>query len=216
MTVFNKFARSFKSHWLLYLCVIVFGITNLVASSGAHMVQRLLFFVLTILVVKRISSLPLRLLVAAPFVLLTAADMSISLYSWCTFGTTFNDGFAISVLQSDPDEVVKMLGMYIPYLCAFAFLSLLFLAVIIKYDVSLPTKKVTGILLLIVISGSLFSSCQFAYKDAKNKKAFSPYILASRFATYTPFFNLGNDSNLLIVFYVQIMPDDFVMQLHRF
>ena len=117
------------------------------------MVQRLLFFVLTILVVKRISSLPLRLLVAAPFVLLTAADMSISLYSWCTFGTTFNDGFAISVLQSDPDEVVKMLGMYIPYLCAFAFLSLLF---------------------------------------------------------------LGNDSNLLIVFYVQIMPDDFVMQLHRF
>ncbi len=28
--------------------------------------------------------------------------------------------------------------------------------------------------------------------------------------------NMGNDSNLLIVFYVQIMPDDFVMQLHRF
>src|SRR5699024_11530211 len=25
----------------------------------------------------------------------------------------------------------------------------------------------------------------------------------------------GNDSNLLIVFYVQIMPDDFVMQLDR-
>ncbi len=28
--------------------------------------------------------------------------------------------------------------------------------------------------------------------------------------------NHGNDSNLLIVFYVQIMPDDLVMQLHRF
>ncbi len=27
---------------------------------------------------------------------------------------------------------------------------------------------------------------------------------------------IGNDSNLLIVFYGQIMPDDFVMQLHRF
>ncbi|ENU0752375.1 HD domain-containing protein [Klebsiella michiganensis] len=27
---------------------------------------------------------------------------------------------------------------------------------------------------------------------------------------------VGNDSNLLIVFYVQIMPDDFIMQLHRF
>ncbi len=34
----------------------------------------------------------------------------------------------------------------------------------------------------------------------------------------TPDYTLifGNDSNLLIVFYVQIMPDDFVMQLHRF
>ncbi len=31
-----------------------------------------------------------------------------------------------------------------------------------------------------------------------------------------PALSFGNDSNLLIVFYVQIMPDDFVMQLHRF
>ncbi len=37
-------------------------------------------------------------------------------------------------------------------------------------------------------------------------------------ALTAPYFHRGdgNDSNLLIVFYVQIMPDDFVMQLHRF
>ncbi len=40
-------------------------------------------------------------------------------------------------------------------------------------------------------------------------------ILALPAPTYLLFVN-GNDSNLLIVFYVQIMPDDFVMQLHRF
>ncbi|WP_461212443.1 Type 1 glutamine amidotransferase-like domain-containing protein, partial [Escherichia coli] len=28
-------------------------------------------------------------------------------------------------------------------------------------------------------------------------------------------YTAGSDSNLLIVFYVQIMPDDLVMQLHR-
>ncbi len=39
----------------------------------------------------------------------------------------------------------------------------------------------------------------------------SPNILLTRIDN-----RLGNDSNLLIVFYVQIMPDDFVMQLHRF
>ncbi len=36
------------------------------------------------------------------------------------------------------------------------------------------------------------------------------------FGIQEPVKPLGNDSNLLIVFYVQIMPDDFVMQLHRF
>ena len=35
-------------------------------------------------------------------------------------------------------------------------------------------------------------------------------------ARQRPYAVFGNDSNLLIVFYVQIMPDDFVMQLHRF
>ncbi|ARJ98645.1 hypothetical protein BCD20_13445 [Escherichia coli] len=34
--------------------------------------------------------------------------------------------------------------------------------------------------------------------------------------SFSPALLIGNDSNLLIVFYVQIMPDDFVMQLHRF
>ena len=40
-------------------------------------------------------------------------------------------------------------------------------------------------------------------------------ILCVLHATLAHLFS-GNDSNLLIVFYVQIMPDDFVMQLHRF
>ena len=45
------------------------------------------------------------------------------------------------------------------------------------------------------------------------------YIFITRLSLAGTFYSLymsGNDSNLLIVFYVQIMPDDFVMQLHRF
>ncbi|MDA6234222.1 hypothetical protein OSK25_22890, partial [Escherichia coli] len=51
------------------------------------------------------------------------------------------------------------------------------------------------------------------------------YIVAIQIWEYFSFYGMrallilylthGNDSNLLIVFYVQIMPDDFVMQLHR-
>ncbi|EFW51701.1 Aldehyde dehydrogenase [Shigella dysenteriae CDC 74-1112] len=42
--------------------------------------------------------------------------------------------------------------------------------------------------------------------NCRPDKAFTPH----------PARATGNDSNLLIVFYVQIMPDDLVMQLHRF
>ncbi len=48
--------------------------------------------------------------------------------------------------------------------------------------------------------------------DKEESKKFSANLNGTEIAiTY-----VGNDSNLLIVFYVQIMPDDFVMQLHRF
>ncbi|MCQ7025053.1 hypothetical protein NPY94_23650, partial [Salmonella enterica] len=67
------------------------------------------------------------------------------------------------------------------------------------------------------------SSQSHQLKAGKHKKAKLPvgFFCACRSAVL-PFFppfieevvgRAGNDSNLLIVFYVQIMPDDFVMQL---
>ncbi len=58
-------------------------------------------------------------------------------------------------------------------------------------------------------------------KDAGQSRSYIiPFaLLCSLFFLWAVANNLndiGNDSNLLIVFYVQIMPDDFVMQLHRF
>ncbi len=59
------------------------------------------------------------------------------------------------------------------------------------------------------------------HADFRNRilKAYIPYmkgytLIGIGRSYWYPFF--GNDSNLLIVFYVQIVPDDFVMQLHRF
>ena len=55
--------------------------------------------------------------------------------------------------------------------------------------------------------------------DAIHQRAMERKIQVTELDLYRRNFNpvmTGNDSNLLIVFYVQIMPDDFVMQLHRF
>ncbi len=53
----------------------------------------------------------------------------------------------------------------------------------------------------------MLADIKYWESDAQNKH----YAIA-----HFNVWNAGNDSNLLIVFYVQIMPDDFVMQLHRF
>ncbi len=60
--------------------------------------------------------------------------------------------------------------------------------------------------------------CGFIYGDVNAETMYETYINTDILIlfTLTTVFYLGNDSNLLIVFYVQIMPDDFVMQLHRF
>ena len=61
---------------------------------------------------------------------------------------------------------------------------------------------------------SLLRRIAFSYYDYK---AYNFNIEKTEFVViHIPDQIGGNDSNLLIVFYVQIMPDDFVMQLHRF
>ncbi|BBT99654.1 hypothetical protein WP9S17E11_20530 [Escherichia coli] len=56
-----------------------------------------------------------------------------------------------------------------------------------------------------------FSELQSAIRIHGNAVEYIPIAIVLML-----FMEMGNDSNLLIVFYVQIMPDDFVMQLHRF
>ncbi len=85
-------------------------------------------------------------------------------------------------------------------------------------------------------AGIVIESTRYLYKEGAREitaqienKDDIPYLIKSwvetpagkapSFMATPPLFRLegkGNDSNLLIVFYVQIVPDDFVMQLHRF
>ncbi|WP_171764405.1 hypothetical protein [Shigella flexneri] len=75
-----------------------------------------------------------------------------------------------------------------------------------------------------LMSGSAFAVTHHAFSSGAGRTSDGNGSHAStlKSPSYTKsvswqhYLNLGNDSNLLIVFYVQIMPDDLVMQLHRF
>ncbi|UMK18141.1 acyltransferase [Klebsiella pneumoniae] len=67
--------------------------------------------------------------------------------------------------------------------------------------------------LFFILSGFIITHAhRNDFFDVVTKKNYITFML-SRVMRIWP---AGNDSNLLIVFYVQIVPDDFVMQLHRF
>ncbi|GCN08219.1 EptAB family phosphoethanolamine transferase [Escherichia coli] len=153
----------------LVLSVVVFTLSNLLVSSGAHLIYRILFFTLALLIIKAMKSLTLRFILAFPFTLLTAVDISISLYSWCTFGTTFNDGFAISILQTDPDEVIRMFRMYVVYVIAFIILFLLFFCSAINKTSSLPSEKVSNYIFIVNYSNVIFFLSVCVEETVSNK-----------------------------------------------
>ncbi|MEQ5429931.1 hypothetical protein ABN288_20210, partial [Escherichia coli] len=63
---------------------------------------------------------------------------------------------------------------------------------------------------------SLTFAAVYSFNNVINNNIELGLASAPMFFLATIFYFIpGNDSNLLIVFYVQIMPDDFVMQLHR-
>ena len=67
----------------------------------------------------------------------------------------------------------------------------------------------------IFLSMDVFTQGRSIYSDNIGQSLVFPVTAFTSGLNYLPELT-GNDSNLLIVFYVQIMPDDFVMQLHRF
>ncbi len=69
-----------------------------------------------------------------------------------------------------------------------------------------------------ITRGGICGSDLHYYQEGKvgNFMIKAPMVLGHEVIGKVIHSDSGNDSNLLIVFYVQIMPDDFVMQLHRF
>ncbi|MDV1159349.1 hypothetical protein RZR35_19585, partial [Citrobacter freundii] len=77
------------------------------------------------------------------------------------------------------------------------------------------TLNIMALSVIFISSITAASSTVYFLPEAKSAGVASSDQKALMFLGMDRDVNLGNDSNLLIVFYVQIMPDDFVMQLHR-
>ena len=113
MNIKKSYLLFGKEYLLLIISVMIFSVINILMAPNIHMSYRIVTFTLSLLFLKAIRSSPLRLILAIPFLFLCSADISLSLYSWFTFKTPFNDGFAVSTLESNPSEMIAMLGVYL-------------------------------------------------------------------------------------------------------
>ncbi|OKL98341.1 TRAP dicarboxylate transporter subunit DctM [Escherichia coli] len=102
---------------------------------------------------------------------------------------------------------------WLPIIVLFgAFFFMLALGVPIVYAIGLSTLASISTQLDFNSALSVVSQKLASGLDSFTLLAIPFFILSGNIMNHGG----GNDSNLLIVFYVQIMPDDFVMQLHRF
>ena len=123
----------------------------------------------------------------------------------------------IAMLTGDSHKDVKfMLRMFIPtsngkisrrrYIFSFILINFIFAFLIIFFN-----DGEAGF--LVIVSTIVLHYLVINMNCQRLRDSGFIYIKTYVFGTLAVY---GNDSNLLIVFYVQIMPDDFVMQLHRF
>jgi len=180
-----------KVYSLLIISVIIFSIINILMAPNIHMSYRIVTFILSLLFLKAIRSTTLRTILALPFLFLCSADISLSLYSWFTFKTPFNDGFAASTLESNPIEMLAMLGIYIRFVIICLALLILFILAIRPAQGRMISKKITGTLLIVICAIALASSVKFVKKRPASEGASSELKVAARFTTYMPFFNMS-------------------------
>lgn len=191
MNIKKSYLLFGKEYLLLIISVMIFSVINILMAPNIHMSYRIVTFTLSLLFLKAIRSSPLRLILAIPFLFLCSADISLSLYSWFTFKTPFNDGFAVSTLESNPSEMIAMLGVYLRFVIVCLALLVLFIFAVRPIPGKMPSKKITGTLILIICLIALVSSLKFVKKRPVNEGAISELKVAARFTTYMPFFNIS-------------------------
>ena len=183
----------------LGICVLIVAIANVLFSPVHVMFQRLIIFVLLMLSLGLIKNRSLRLFVALLPVLMVAWDITLTFYARGTFGSAFSYGFAMSVLDSDTQEISAMLWLYQKY--CFGFLALVIL--LLRSVVTIPTfsgkwlaKSPLYLLILLILSNIVQAT-------AHNIKKNSQESIAARVINYLPisnakyFLQAWNDQRLI-------------------
>lgn len=106
--------------------LIVIGV-NIINAKYNAVINRTLVFFLIVMTLKCINNKLIRNTLAAVLLIPVAADITLQLYAWNNFNSSFSYGFALSVLNTTPGEASSMLGLYWRDCLTFIALSAFFI-----------------------------------------------------------------------------------------
>ncbi|EOC1341198.1 phosphoethanolamine transferase [Cronobacter dublinensis] len=123
----TKYGFRIASILPLIISLVIVIYANVLNEKYNTVINRALVFVLLVLTIKAINNKAFRNLLAVLLLVPVAADVTLQLYAWTNFNSAFSYGFALSVLNTTPEEAKSMLGLYWLDGLLFAALSALFI-----------------------------------------------------------------------------------------
>ena len=108
------------SRWsTLIIATLLVVLANILIAPVHVVFDRALVFVLIMLSLSQLVSKRWRYGIALPVLALIALDITLTGWAWLSFHSAFSYGFAQSVLDSNVDESLSMLGLYFRYVILF-------------------------------------------------------------------------------------------------
>ena len=175
---------------LFYVFIAQAIIMNVFIAKGPHVAHRVVFLLLLFLTIKSLKIKSIKIISSAVISLLVAADTTISTLTWLSFDSPFNDGFALSVLGSNSQEMIAMTGLYIGYFFLFLLMATVFFIKAMRLK---PLNKGTVInsIVLILLVVFTFQSVKYVqHRDGLEGKEEKTWLLVmARLSSYLPVFN---------------------------
>ncbi|AMH12972.1 sulfatase [Citrobacter sp. FDAARGOS_156] len=168
----------FRWLWLIITTLLIVFV-NIKIAPGHVAFDRMLVFVLIMLSLSQLTNKNWCYSITLPVMMFIALDITLTCWTWLNFHSAFSYGFAQSVLDSDMNESLSMLGLYFRYVILFIIvLAILLLSVIRTPHLPGRSQRIPAILLFLLLTGF---SVQAAIHQLRSNNLQSPLqrVLAS-------------------------------------
>ncbi|ELQ5981843.1 sulfatase-like hydrolase/transferase [Cronobacter sakazakii] len=204
----TKYSLRISSILTLIISLLIVIYVNALNEKYNTVINRALVFTFLIFAIKSINNKGFRNFLAVLFLAPVAADVTLQLYSYTNFNSAFSYGFALSVLNTTPDEARSMLGLYWRDGLLFTALSALFIFTANSgtWPVSPRFRRWPAMLLVLTLFG-FFTQAWLHQLRKSNVESLTQRVVQSTPVSTAKVFMQAAEDNAVLVSVGNHIPD---------